>query len=129
MIDPESLLSVQECQEIDQLLLPAADRFAIRVAVYALRYLKAVVPDRPLEELTPAQIYEYIAADPRLQAEEEQQAGFITWYGQILISALKQLQLIAASEQVSVAALEVAQISRWFQRQCQQRLQSDPPPP
>ncbi|WP_448524780.1 hypothetical protein [Parathermosynechococcus lividus] len=129
MIDPDSLLSVSECQGIDQLLLPAADRFAIRVAVYTLRYLKAAVGDRPLDDLTEAQIYDCIAKDPRLQAEEERQAGFMTWYGQILISALKQLRIIAASANVTVAELEIAQISHWFQQQCQQRLQSAPPPP
>ncbi len=129
MIDPESLLSVSECQAIDQLLLPAADRFAIRVAVYTLRYLKAALPDRPLEDLSDGQIYEVVAQDPRLQAEEERQAGFMTWYGQILISALKQLRLIAASKGIPVADLTIADISHWFQQQCQQRLQSHPPSP
>ncbi|XFA72084.1 hypothetical protein RYO59_000305 [Thermosynechococcaceae cyanobacterium Okahandja] len=129
MINPETLLTVTECQAIDQLLLPAADRFAIRVAVYTLRYLKTALPDRPLDDLTAAQIYEVVAQDARLQAEEERQAGFMTWYGQILMSALKQLRRIAAHHGVAVADLEIEQISQWFQQQCQQRLQSDPPPP
>ncbi|HIK25995.1 MAG: hypothetical protein P3X23_004990 [Thermosynechococcus sp. Uc] len=126
---PEELLTVSECQEIDQLLLPAADRFAIRLAVYAQRYLQAQTEVTPLEELTEAQVYELVAADPQLQAEEERQGGFMTWYGQILISALKQLRRIAENEGVPIAELTVPQISRWFAQQCQERLRSSPPSP
>lgn len=128
-MSPEELLAVSECQEIDQLLLPAADRFAIRVAVYAQRYLKAQTEVTPLEDLTEAQVYELVAADPQLQAEEERQGGFMTWYGQILISALKQLRQIAESEGVPIAQLTIPQISRWFEQQCQARWRSSPPLP
>lgn len=128
-MNPEDLLTVSECQEIDQLLLPAADRFAIRVAVYAQRYLHARVEAIALEDLTEAQIYELVAADPQLQAEEARQGGFMTWYGQILISALKQLRQIAAKEGVPIAELTIPQISGWFQQQCQERLRSSPPSP
>ncbi|WJI26540.1 hypothetical protein M0644_12665 [Thermosynechococcus sp. B1] len=128
-MNPADLLTVSECQEIDQLLLPAADRFAIRVAVYAQRYLRAKTEGNPLEALTEAQVYELVAADPQLQAEEQRQGGFMTWYGQILISALKQLRQIAAREGVPIAELTVPQISCWFQQQCQARLRSSPPSP
>lgn len=53
----------------------------------------------------------------------------MTWYGQILISALKQLGQIAESEGVPIAELTVSQISHWFQQQCQARLRSSPPSP
>ncbi|MDR7992575.1 hypothetical protein [Thermosynechococcus sp. TG252] len=128
-MNPADLLTVSECQEIDQLLLPAADRFAIRVAVYAQRYLRAKTEGNPLEDLTEAQVYELVAADPQLQAEEQRQGGFMTWYGQILISALKQLRQIAAREGVPIAELTIPQISHWFQQQCQARLRSSPPSP
>ncbi|MFN4066516.1 MAG: hypothetical protein ACK4K5_04775 [Thermosynechococcus sp.] len=128
-MNPEELLTVSECQEIDQLLLPAADRFAIRVAVYAQRYLQAKVQSTPLEALSEAQVYELVVADPRLQAEEAHQGGFMTWYSQILISALKQLRQIAENEGVSIAELTLPQISRWFAQRCQERLQSSPPLP
>ncbi|BCX12561.1 MAG: hypothetical protein KatS3mg067_1499 [Thermosynechococcus sp.] len=128
-MNPEDLLTVSECQEIDQLLLPAADRFAIRVAVYAQRYLRTKAEGKPLEDLTEAQVYELIAADPRLQVEEARQGGFMTWYGQILVSALKQLRQIAEREKVPIAELTIPQISRWFEQQCQARLRSSPPLP
>ncbi|MFN4280617.1 hypothetical protein [Thermosynechococcus sp.] len=128
-MNPEELLTVSECQEIDQLLLPAADRFAIRVAVYAQRYLHASVPSTALEDLSETQIYELVATDPQLQAQEERQGGFMTWYGQILISALKQLRHIAAQEGVPIAELTIPQISRWFEQRCQARLRSSPPSP
>ncbi|WP_164921051.1 hypothetical protein [Thermosynechococcus vestitus] len=128
-MNPEDLLTVSECQEIDQLLLPAADRFAIRVAVYAQRYLRTKIEGQPLEDLTETQVYELVAADPRLQAEEARQGGFITWYGQILISALKQLRQMAEREGVPIAELTIPQISRWFEQQCQTRLRSSPPLP
>ncbi|BAY52274.1 hypothetical protein NIES2134_101210 [Thermostichus vulcanus NIES-2134] len=128
-MNPEDLLTVSECQEIDQLLLPAADRFAIRVAVYAQRYLRTKIEGQPLEDLTETQVYELVAADPRLQAEEARQGGFIAWYGQILISALKQLRQMAEREGVPIAELTIPQISRWFEQQCQTRLRSSPPLP
>ncbi|WP_299041845.1 hypothetical protein [uncultured Thermosynechococcus sp.] len=128
-MNPRDLLTVRECQEIDQLFLPAADRFAIRVAVYAQRYLQAQTTATPLEALSEAQIYELVAADPQLQAEEARQGGFMAWYGQILISALKQLRQIAENEGVPIAELTVPQISRWFEQRCQERLRSSPPSP
>lgn len=112
----DSLLTPEECLQIDHSLLPTRDRFAIRVAVYALRCLTAIATSRgqTIATLEPEQIAEHIRQQPVIQ--EQTDAEFNEWYGSILRSSLRPLREIAQESQVEIEVLNMAQIIGWFER-------------
>lgn len=128
-MNPDELLTVAECTEIDQTLLPAQDRFAIRITVYSLRYLTPVAEQRgiELEELQSGDIYTWIESDRQLQTEELNRPGFMVWYAQFLISSLEKLGDIAKTHQVAIQELTIDQIISWFQERVNQSLKSSHP--
>lgn len=125
-MNPDELLTLAECTDIDQTLLPAQDRFAIRITVYSLRYLTPVAAQRgiDLEELQSADIYTWIEGDLSLQVEELNRPGFMVWYAQFLISALEKLRQVAATQGLKIKDLTVNEIITWFRYQVNQDLAS-----
>lgn len=124
--DPNQLLTVEEAQAIEQTLLPAQERFFIRITLYSLRYLNPIA-DREniaLERLSPEVIYRWLEQDATLMDEEEQSPGFLIWYGQFLIASLKQLQQAGQFYQVNPDELSLEQVIDWFRSQAQARLKS-----
>lgn len=122
--DPGQLLTQEEAQAIDQTLLPAQERFLIRIALYSLRYLKPIADQKkmPLVALTPKLIYQYLEEDKNLITAENQSPGFLTWYGQFLIASLNQLKQAGEFCQVNPDDLSLDQVISWFRTQAQDRL-------
>lgn len=120
---PEQLLSLEECQQIDQTLLPAQDKFAVRIAIYALRYLQPVAEHHGIGvgDLQIEQIAAWVDQDQRLPSPEVDQE-FVHWYQQILFSALRPLRQIAQDLDMAIAELTVPQIVSWFEQDVQARL-------
>jgi hypothetical protein len=111
---PEQLLSPAESAQVDQTLLPSRDRFAIRVAVYALRCLRAIAGDidQKIATLTPEKIAEQVHQQPNMQAEAE----FSAWYIGILCSSLRPLREMAQEFETEIEHLTLAQIIGWFEK-------------
>ncbi len=130
-INPEQLLTLEESQAIDQTLLPAQDRFLIRVAIYSWRYLQNLIErqNSSWDELNPTVIKAGLETDADLIAAESQRPGFRDWYAQFLQASLTQLQQAAITSQVHLSELTVSQIIEWFTQQAQTRLSPKPPRP
>jgi hypothetical protein len=115
----ENLLTPEECAQIDQTLLPTRDRFAMRISIYAWRYLQQVGAQIgvPMVELTPEQIHDALQADPMLQTEAGMDEAFVDWFSHLLVSALGSLTKIAAQFDTAMEGLSFEQIVNWFVEQ------------
>ncbi|HEY9827183.1 MAG TPA: hypothetical protein V6D19_17230 [Stenomitos sp.] len=110
-------LSPQECDIIDQTLLPTRDRFSIRMTVYSLRYLLHLSQPVGLniETLDPQHIRTLLEQDKTLPVPEE--ASVTDLLVRILSSSLKPLQAIAQQVNVPIEQLTLEQIIQWFKAQ------------
>jgi predicted methyltransferase len=115
----ENLLAPEECAQIDQTLLPTRDRFAMRISIYAWRYLQQVSTriGVPMIDLTPTQIHDALQADPALQTEPGMDEAFVDWFSRLLVSALGSLTKIANQLDTAMEALSFEQIVNWFVEQ------------
>ncbi len=125
--DPNQLLTLPEAQAIDETLLPAQERFLIRVALYSLRYLQTLQRSQGLAwaEINETSIGEYVRQDSQIIAAEAQRPGFSQWYCQFLLSSLAQLQQAATQANISIDELSLQHIIDWFTAQAKARLQPD----
>ncbi len=124
---PESLsalLTNSECLAIDQTLLPTRDRFSIRIAVYAQRYLKQVSEGLgvAIADLTPEQITAWLCQDEQMQASEHLDASFVDWFSNLLVTSLTPLGKIAQVNLISIEQVTFDQIVDWFQAQAKATL-------
>lgn len=122
-ISPDQLLTPEECLEVDRTLLPSADKFAARIAIYAWRYLQQISQETgtAIAALQPTQIIAWVEFDPQLQAKEAGEHGFEQWYIQLLLSAQIRLKEIAQDTGVDLEALTVSQVVRWFEQDVKAR--------
>lgn len=111
-------LSEAECAQIDQTLLPSQDRFSIRITVYSWRYLQQLAQDLGIKvaELTPTQIQTRLQEDPQLQSQENFDASFVAWFGNLLTSSIGPLQTIAQELNLEIEELSLSQIVEWFEQ-------------
>ncbi len=124
---PESLsglLTTSECLAIDQTLLPTRDRFSIRIAVYAQRYLKQVGEGLgvAIADLTPDQITAWLRQDEQLQTQEHLDASFVDWFSTLLVSSMVPLEKIAQVNLIPIEQVTFDQIVGWFQAQAKAAL-------
>jgi hypothetical protein len=121
---PEQLLTPEECAQVDQTLLPYRDRFAIRIAIYALRCLQQIQQETGLAiaSLRSDQIANWVKQDQRVQQSEAGKPGFADWYTEILISSFNPLQQAAESADIQIEDLTIQQIIAWFEQAVRQRL-------
>ncbi len=124
---PEQLLTPEECAQVDQTLLPYRDRFAIRVAIYALRCLQQIGQETGLAiaSLQSEQIANWVKQDQRVQQSEAGKPGFADWYTEILISSFSPLQQAAESANVQIEDLTIQQIIGWFERKKAEDLKAE----
>lgn len=116
---PETLLTEAECLAVDQTLLPYRDKFAIRLAIYALRTLQPLASQlsRSVTTLTDAEILDWVAAQPTIQAESAEFGDFAGWYAKILVAARTPLARAAAAKQVAPESLTIEDVIAWFDQQ------------
>ncbi len=108
-------LTVEESHQVDAALLTSRSKFTVRVSLYALRSLKAIAQSRgsTIAALDPASIAQWIAQDPSLQGQlDDQFRGFFT---QLVTASLKPLQQIAA--QRPIEEIDTQQVIAWFEQQ------------
>ena len=110
-------LTVEECHQVDAALLASREKFTARVAIYALRSLKAIATEQqcPVAELSQQAIVDWIEADPSLQANQD--GSFRNFFVQIVLGALKPLREIAGNLNVAIEQVSVAQVIAWYEVQ------------
>ena len=121
-MEATEFLTPEECAEVDKALLTSHDKFATRVAIYALRSLKQIALQTgiPIEQLTAAQIEDWVYQDPSLQTGLDQQ--FKLFFSRLVTSSRQPLQQAAASAEIAVEALSVAQVIAWFEADARNRI-------
>lgn len=115
-------LTVEECHQVDAALLVSREKFTARVAIYALRSLKAIAQEQqcPVAELSPQAIVDWIGSDPSLRADQD--GSFRNFFAQIVLGALKPLREIAANLKVAIEQVSVAQVISWYEVQAKRNL-------
>jgi hypothetical protein len=121
-METAEFLTPEECAEVDKALLTSHDKFAARVAIYALRSLKQIAQQTgiPVSDLTPGQIEDWIYQDPSLQAGMD--VSFKAFFSRLVTASRQPLQQAAQSAAVPVESLTLAQVIAWFEQDARQRL-------
>jgi hypothetical protein len=125
MLPSEEFLTSEECAEVDKALLTAHDKFTARVAIYALRSLKAIAQqtNTPIAALQPEQIEDWVYQDPSLQQSGDRE--FRQFFSQLVISSMKPLKQIVQQAEIAMEDLTIPQVVQWFEALAKQRLQNN----
>lgn len=123
-------LTPEECAEVDKALLTAHGKFTTRVAIYALRSLKAIAASEnvAIADLQPDQIEDWVYQDPSLQdgsngAEDKESARkFRQFFSNLVISSTKPLNQVAQQLGLNVEELTVSQVIAWFEADAKKQL-------
>lgn len=109
---------------MDQALLTAQDRFAVRVSIYSLRSLKQVAQETEMAiaQLTPQQIANWVENDPSLTPQNGFDESFRSFFSRLVLASLKPLKQIAQEAGAPVEALSVAQVIAWFEAAAKARI-------
>lgn len=118
-------LTPAECAAVDQALMTSHDKFATRVAIYALRSLKQIAQKNQtaIATLETSQIQTWVAQDQSLQGGIDQE--FRQFFSQLVISSLKPLQQIAQAADLAIEDLTVAQVVKWFEQEAKLKLEKN----
>jgi len=122
MESPTNFLTSAECAEVDKALLTSHYKFTTRVAIYALRSLKAIAQQEhsAIADLQPDQIENWIYQDDSLQASGDRQ--FRHFFANLVISSTKPLKQAAQALNIEVEQLTIPQVIAWFEAAAKQRL-------
>lgn len=117
-------LTVDECAQVDAALLTAQDKFATRVAIYALRSLQPIAQayNTAIPDLTPAQIEDWVYQDEILQTHVDR--DFKPFFARLVFSSIKPLLQAAQNLDSAIEQLTVPQIIAHFEHEAKQRLMS-----
>ncbi|MCG5060463.1 MAG: hypothetical protein KA714_21420 [Limnoraphis sp. WC205] len=112
-------LTTEEAIKVDAALLSSKDKFSTRLAIYALRCLKQIaeVQEISVEQITPAQITDWIKQDQNIQQQLEVDSSFESFFTRLVLSSLKPLTQIAQSEEIPIEMLTVEQVIAGFEKQ------------
>ena len=137
MMNPAiNFLTPDECALVDQALLTAHDKFTTRVAIYALRSLKAIAQQEQIAiaDLQPHQIEDWVYQDSSLADPSEDSSldpvttasnrQFRLFFSRLVISSLTPLHQIAAADDRAIDDLTVPDLITWFEAAAKQRLAS-----
>jgi tRNA isopentenyl-2-thiomethyl-A-37 hydroxylase MiaE len=119
------LLSVEQVYEIDCSLLPAREKFAARVALYALQVYRQIAATEAINPLavSPEQVQQWLVEQGThehfAQQSLELDEGFLSFWTQLLASARRQLQQIVKSTGTSIDDLDAKRLVAWFEGQLQ----------
>lgn len=111
-------LTREESAEVDTALLTSRDKFAVRLAIYALRSLKQIsqVTGLPVTEISENQIIAWIENDKNIQQQIELDASFKLFFTRLVLSAINPLQQISQETALPISDLTVKQVVTWFEK-------------
>lgn len=115
-------LTPEECAEVDKALMTSQEKFAARVAIYALRSLKQIAQESGISipQLTDGQIEDWVYQDASLQQGIDRE--FRKFFSQLVISSRKPLTQAAQDAVVEIEDLTVHQVVAWFEQQAKRHL-------
>jgi hypothetical protein len=115
-------LTVEECHQVDAALLTSREKFTARVAIYALRSLKAIALEEncAIDQLSQDKIVAWIYADPSLQ--EQVDGGFKNFFSQIVLGSMRPLQEIAQQRDCRIEDLSVGMVVDYFEAVAKERV-------
>lgn len=115
-------LTAEECAEVDKALLTAHDKFATRVAIYALRSLKRIAQEqgKAIASLTPEQIEDWVYQDESLQGGTDRE--FRQFFSKLVIAAQTPLKLVATETNKPIEDLSIQAVISWFEKEAKQKL-------
>lgn len=122
-------LTPEECAEVDKALLTSHGKFTTRVAIYALRSLKAIAAYEhvAIVDLQPHQIEDWIYQDATLQDDPDLADGgeaarqFRQFFTHLVIASTKPLLQAAQALNVEVEQLTVPQVIAWFEAEAKKQ--------
>jgi hypothetical protein len=125
MQPPTEFLTPEEAAEVDKALMTSHDKFATRVAIYALRSLKqiALQNNTAIENLNSAQIEDWVYQDESLQQGIDRE--FKQFFSHLVISSQTPLKRAAEEAGVAIEGLDVAQVVAWFERNAKRKLEQE----
>jgi len=125
MMSEPLLLTPDESARIDGSLMTSRDKFATRVALYALRMLQQMnAADRPLsteeiqEWLQQSETSKALILAQGLEWDDQ----FLGFWTQLIDSAQRSLMTIAASLNISWLELTIEQIVTWFEAEAKSKI-------
>lgn len=131
-MNPESLLTPAEAQQVDLALMTSRDKFATRLAIYAWRILQDMVDlsgEASLESLDRQKIQNWLATSPTARSlltdhglEWDEQ--FLEFWTNLIDSAKRSLQTVSDALGIPVLELTVPQIIEGFERQAKAAVDS-----
>lgn len=123
-LDNFQFLTRSEVELVDQSLMTSKDKFATRIALYALRCLKEIADQtgNNIENITTEQVVLWIESDENLQKQLEIDASFIRFFTQLVMASLRRLQQIAEVDSVNIQDLSVSQVIAWFEAEAKRNL-------
>jgi len=119
------LLTPDESARIDGALMTSRDKFATRVALYALRMLQQMnAIDRPLSAPEIRHWLQNSESSKALILEQglEWDAQFLDFWTQLIDSAQRSLMTIAQSLEISWLDLTIEQIVTWFEAEAKRKV-------
>jgi hypothetical protein len=125
MQSSEEFLTPEECAEVDKALLTAHDKFTARVAIYALRSLKAIAQktEIPIASLQPEQIEDWVYQDSSLQQSGDRE--FRQFFSQLVISSMKPLKQMSQELRAPIESLTIPQVVAWFEQLAKRRIEKN----
>ncbi len=118
-------LTREEAIQVDAALLSSQDKFATRLAIYALRCLKQIAEEKTIsvEQITSEQITDWIKKDKNIQQQLEVDSSFENFFTRLVLSSLKPLTQIAQSQEIPLERLTVEQVIAGFEKQGKMKLE------
>lgn len=125
MLPQMEFLTTEEAIQVDAALLSSQDKFATRLAIYALRCLKQIAEEQAIsvEQITPEQITDWIKKDKNIQQQLEVDSSFENFFTRLVLSSLKPLTQIAQSQEIPIKRLTVEQVIAGFEKQGKMKLE------
>ncbi|MBE9040494.1 hypothetical protein IQ235_06785 [Oscillatoriales cyanobacterium LEGE 11467] len=123
-----NFLTTDEAARVDAALMSSQEKFATRLAIYALRSLDRISTEmgKPIESISPQEIGTWIASDRTLQAQIEIDASFASFFTHLVLSSLNPLKQAARSTGVAIDNLSVLQVITWFEQEAARRVRENP---
>ncbi|MGA7934081.1 MAG: hypothetical protein WCA35_11085 [Kovacikia sp.] len=118
-------LTPEESAEVDQALMTSHDKFATRVAIYALRSLNQIARQNgvPIDSLDPQQIEDWVYQDESLQQGIDRE--FKQFFSHLVISSQAPLKRAAEEAGVEIEALTLPQVVAWFEQNAKRKLEQE----
>ena len=114
---PADLLTPEEAVQVDASLMSSQEKFATRLAIYALRSLDRIAREtrKPIDSITPEEIGTWIASDLTRQGQIEIDSSFASFFTHLILSSMRPLQQAARDAEVEIEQLSVPQVITWFE--------------